>query len=319
MLKKVAIIVSIVLVIGLGVFIGVVQHQENKQVELETEWQEERLPFQVQLKEYEQEMVDLANVYEADLQPKATVQFLFTDLSAKIYTECYPDMQKMNFTGVLAVAENQLPGDEGCLTKDQFKELVENGWTVCVLWEEETNSSSWFTNLKKDLEKVDVEKVTSIYFPQGTYETEYDAKLKELGFGVIICGKGDNESPLQLQHEEGIWHAGAIGFMSLQPKIWLNEAIAQDANITFTVGFENEKEAYNEESFDAMLKYCQSYDKSGDLMVGSLENARNHYAIRVSGLTPEQETKYKEEKAAIEAKIAEVEEQLAKIDARYGQ
>ena len=316
-MKKIVPFITIVLVIGLGIFLWNVRQAERKDVSAYEKWGEERRPFEVQRKKLERELEDLAAEYEADKLPKGTTQLIFTDLNEQIYSVCYPVMQTFEFTGVLALSSTQLPGKEGCMTLEQFHELIEAGWSICIQWDSSDSVNRWWSAMQTSLKDLSLEAGDAIYFPKGSYEASLETRVRQLGFSVIIIEKEENENPLQSQYEDGAGHIGAIGFMTSPPKNWLREAVAQDANITYLVSFQVDDQMYNEASFMGMMQAFDAYRASGDLTIGSVDAARSHFRGRKEGVDPELEAKYQQERAVLESQIAEVEAKLSEIDAQY--
>lgn len=315
--KKVVPIVTIVLAIGLFAFVLFVQKKENKKATRQELIYEQSRPLSVRKEELEQELETLRKLYEKSISPKASVQVLFTDLNEQVYTTCYPIMKEYEDTGILTVSATQLPGEEGCMTKEQFQELVDAGWDVYVTWQTEGDAKKWWPNLQNKLTVLGVRAGKTMYFPKGTYQVDADKVLLELGFTSVLISKNDEESPLQMQEEEGIWHAGAVGMMTSKPKLWLREAVAQDANVAYLVGFSLEEELYNENSFRSMLNSLEEYKATEELIVTDVEDAREGFRARDLGVDTETEKQYQEQKAALEAELADVKKQLQEMEANY--
>lgn len=315
--KKIIPIVTVVLAVGLFAFIWGVQKQENKTAAQHEELYEQRRPLAVKQEQLEQELEKLEAAYEKSKAPNAVVQVLFTELNEQVYSQCYPIMKEYEYTGTLAVSESQFPGEEGCMTVEQFRELIDAGWDICITWQTEQDVKKWWPNLQNKLTVLGVEPGQVVYFPKGTYRAELDTTIQELGFSIAVSSKADEEIPLQLQHEEGVWHVGAVGLMSSKPRLWLREAVAQDANIAYLVGFQLEEELYNENSFRSMLNCFDEYEATDELIATNIEEAREHYRSRIAGIAPEIESQYQEKKAALEKELSEVNEQLKEIDAKY--
>lgn len=315
--KKIIPIVTVVLAIGLFVFVWGVQKQENNTAAQQEELYEQRRPLAVKQEQLKQELESLEKEYERSKSPNAVAQVLFTELNEQVYTQCYPIMKEYEYTGTLAVSETQLPGEEGCMTIEQFRELMDAGWDVCITWQTEKNVKRWWSNLQNKLTVLGIEAGTVVYFPQGTYRTEMDAIMQELGFSIAVINKAEEETPLQLQYEEDVWHVGAVGLMSSKPRTWLREAVAQDANIAYLVGFQLEEELYNGDSFRSMLSCFEEYKTTDELIITTFGEAREHYQGRITGGAPEMESQYQEKKAILEKELSEVNEQLKEIDAKY--
>ncbi len=315
--KKIIPIVTIVLAIGLFAFVMVVQKQENKTAASQDEWDEQRRPWAVQQEQLEQELEDLDKMYEKSKSPCAVTQVLFTELNEQVYTQCYPILKEFEYKGILALSDTQFPGEADCMSIEQFQELIAEGWKICITWQTNENVNTWWTRFQSKLTSLGVEAGNTVYFPKGTYSAEMDSALQELGFTIAVIGKTEEETPLQLQAEDGIWHVGAIGMMTSKPRLWLRESVAQDANLTYLIGFQQEEELYNEKSFRSMLKCFDEYVATDELIVTNMDEAREHFDRRSLGVSPEVESNYQEQKASLEKKLSDVKKKLKEIDAKY--
>lgn len=316
-LKMISILCASCLLVGLGIFCLVVNQQDKQRDKEYREWQESVLSLDVQCRDIEKKIKKLEEDYQNQAMPKSTTQVLFTDLNEKVYTECFPIIQEYGYTGTLAVTSKQLPGKEGCMTLEQYSELIENGWDVCVQWESPTNVNRWWRDLKKEMEKLEINYEKVIYFPHGTYKTSLDTRIRQMEFEIVISEKLDKESPLQNQYEEGIWHIYGMGSMTKQPKKWLKEAVAQKANVVFLVSFELEHQLYNKTSFTRMLGSFEECVVGRELLVCNVNEAREHYRIRQNGVDAEIEKKYQERKEILEKQLEETKKELEKINALY--
>ena len=317
MSKKLIPIFTIVLAIGLFVFVGIAQNQDKKKAEQYEEMYEQRRPLTVKQEQLEQQLIDLETEFNKASAPYSIVEVLFTELDERVYSQCYPIMKEFGYVGTLAVSLEELPGEEGCMSLEQFQELVDEGWGVCVTWPGDTVVDSWWTNLNKRLNELGIVPGKTMYFPQGTYSAELDSTIQELGFTITTSSVASEVSPLQLQYEEGVWHTGAVGLMSPKPRLWLREAVAQYANVAFLVGFEVEEELYNEKSFRSMLNCFDEYEATEELIVANTDTAREQYYKRSLGVDVKLEEEYQAQKASLEEELAQVKKQLKEIEAMY--
>ena len=130
--------------------------------------QEKTINLEVECRNIEKEIDELQVEADNRTSSKATTHIVFTDLNEKVYEECFPVMEKYEYTGTLAVSTKQLPGKKGCITVKQYQKMVEAGWKVCISWESAKDAEKWWKDLQKDLEELEVDYEKVIYFPQGT-------------------------------------------------------------------------------------------------------------------------------------------------------
>lgn len=316
MIKKIVAIVTLVLVVGLGIFLWSVNKEEQKQAQIQEEMDDARRPLLVKKHELEQKLVDLDKSYEAGKLPKGTTQVIFTGLEADVFNICYPIMKEFEYTGILAVSLSQLPGMEGLMSVEQFQQLINEGWDICIKWDAGTPVKSWWPELQKQLKQLGLETGSTVYFTTGTYTGSLDAQLQEMGFSIVVHHGEESGSLIQLNDEEGLWHLGAVGLMGEKPKLRLTEAIAQKGNITYLVGFELEDERYDERSFRSMLSYFDTYETNLELIVSDMETARQHYRDRLAVYEQAREEEYKQARTALEAELAAVEAELSELKAQ---
>lgn len=313
MIKKIVAVVTLVLVVGLGIFLWNVNKEEQEQTQKYEELDDARRPLLVKKQEIEQKLVDLDKSYEAGKLPKGTTQVIFTGLEADVYNICYPIMKEFEYTGTLAISLTQLPGMEGLMTVEQFQQLINEGWDICIKWDAGTPVKNWWPELQKQVKQLGLETGSVVYFTTGTYTGSLDAELQKMGFSIVVHHGEESGSLIQLNDEEGIWHLGAVGLMGEKPKLRLTEAVAQKGNITYLVGFELEDERYDERSFRSMLSYFESYEANLELIVSNMEEARQHYRERLEVYEQAREEEYKQARAALEAELAAVEEELSEL------
>lgn len=316
MIKKIVAIVTFVLVIGLGIFLWSVNKEEQKQAQIQEEIDDARRPLLVKKHELEQKLVDLDKSYEAGKLPKGTTQVVFTGLEADVFNICYPIMKEFEYTGILALSLTQLPGMEGLMSVEQFKQLINEGWDICIKWDAETPVKDWWPELQKQIQHLELEMSSTVYFTTGTYTGSLDAKLQEMGFSIVVHHGEESGSLIQLNDEEGLWHLGAVGLMGEKPKFRLTEAIAQKGNITYLVGFELEDERYDERSFRSMLSYFDTYETNSELIVSDMDTARQHYRDRLAVYEQAREEEYKQARATLEKELAAVEAELSELKAQ---
>lgn len=313
MFKKIAIVTTFILAVGLGFFLWSMSREEEKQTATQEQVESARRPLLVKKQQLEQKLSDLDKNYEARKIPRGTTQIIFTGLEADVYNICYPIMKKFEYTGILAISLSQLPGMEGLMSVEQFQQLIDEGWTICIKWDAETPVSNWWPELQKQVEQLGLQTGAVVYFTTGTYTSKLDAQIVDMGFSVVVHHGEESGSLIQLNDEEGLWHLGAVGLMGKKPKLRLTEAVTQKGNITYLVGFQLEDELYHERSFVTMLSYFNAHEANQELIVSDIEVARQHYRDRLVVYEQEREEEYKQAKAAIEEELAAVLTQLSEL------
>lgn len=316
MIKKIVLGVTIVLAACLVVFLVHNEKMESEQLAQYEERDDRLRPLNVKKREIEQQITELDNAFEANKHPKGTTQVIFTGLEQEVYTVCYPIMKEFEYKGILALSWNQLPGMEGLMNEEQFRQLLNEGWELCIKWDVQTPLNTWWPQIVAFFEQQKLEMSRTAYFVTGAYNGAVDTQLQEKGFDIVFHHGEENRPLIQTVEETGIWHLGAVGLMGEKPKLRLKEALAQTGNIAYLVGFELEDEKYDERSFRSMLGYFDSYEATQELLVLGMQQTRQHYRERLVEYETTREEVYKQERAVLEAELAKVEAEIDKVKAQ---
>jgi hypothetical protein len=312
-MRKALPLVALGLVLCL-VFILNVDHKQQEKAAAEVLALEEQLrPLNVKRQQLKQQIENLADEYQAARRPKATTQILFTELDPRVYEVCFPIMKEREITGLLALSSKQLPGEENCMKVEQFEQLLEEGWSVCVRFDDSARLSTQWTSLKKQLKKLNIEEPTTVYFPKEIYKSNLDATIEKCGFQIVIHQGEENKPLVQEKDEKGLWHLGAVGLKGKEPRIRFMDAINKKGNIITLVGFTLEEEMYMETSFTSLLDSCKDYERKEELLIGSPEDARLHFQNRTDEAGEVEKQEYLANKAELEAKLIELEKQIQEL------
>lgn len=308
-MKRLAIVLSVVLAGVLGILLlNEYQEEQAKVAQYEAREKEVR-PLNVELGKLTPELQTLEREYTATREGIATTSVIFTDMDERIYTECYPLMKKRDYPGILAVSETMFPGTEGCMSVEHFQELIDAGWSICMVWDEEKPLESRLPALTALLEEMGMEPGNVMYFPNGTYSEEYDEELQNYGFTVAVHHGEDERQLVTSEDEDGIWHPGSVGLQGKEPKTRMKEAIAHKAHLIHVVGFHLDEELYQRRMFQSMMDYFYEYTEKNKLMVTNISDARREYRNRASGYE-QLEEEYKKQKSVLEEKITSVEAEI---------
>ncbi len=316
-MKKILPVISLVLIAFLGVFLWMDRQKEMKEAEKYQEWDYLRQPISAHVEDLEQKISSLEQELKDSMSPKGTVQIVFTDVSKDVYEICYPLLDEYDYTATLALCSSSLPGMEGCMTKEQFQTLMDAGWETCVLYDGK-DLIPWWKELRSELDNRQIKKPREIYFPGGKYKQEMDEEIKKLGFTIAII-KDSNQSPIVTKDEADLWHVRAIGYMNAKSRTWMDEAIKKDGNVAFCVSFKKGDEEFKKPGFPSMLTYFDYNRATGDMAIMNVDEAREHYTARATGQNPKLEERYQKKKERLEAKLADVKQQLEALDAQYNQ
>lgn len=311
--KRIWTTIALCLAFLLGIFLFV-ENRKSMQVSQELLSLEEQLrPLNVKKQNLARELKELDRNYEAIRRPKATAQLLFTEADSRVYEVCYPLMKEQKLTGVLALSENSFPGMEKCMTEQQFKELLDEGWSICARFNSSARLTSQWDSLKKKLESIDVEQPTTAYFANTIYNTNLDSTLTKCGFSIVVHHGEQKLSVVQPKDENGIWHIGSVGLKGQNPKILFFDALEKQANLVTLINFTSEDELYTEKPFNDFISTCSQRVALEELLVVSPEDARAHFQNRIEEANPEAKQEYLTKKQELQTELEKVQKEIEEL------
>jgi len=314
--KAAAIILSLILAVGLGFSIWK-ERQENREIlRKAAELEKELGPLEVERNRLQQELISLKKDHKDALEGDGSIVLLFTDLSEAVYTDIFPKMKGYGFTGMLAVSALQYPGQEGCMSTEQFQSLLNAGWSCCLKWDADAEPREWFKSCEEIIRITGIGEPNAVYFPADAYDSGKDSFLAGKGFGIAVHHGEEGLSLIASEAEEGLWHSGAMGWNQSGAEPMLEEAAVQGGNLVFTVGSDSQNEQYAEEAFANMLWQVNEFHKNEGLRVCSLSEARE-YRKEVGEAGNQEEEGYREQRRELEAEIQELEEEMERITGAY--
>ena len=258
-------------------------------------------PLYDQLNKLEKELSNLEQEFSSAVVPKATAQIVFTELDERVYDVCYNLMKQRHFTGVLVLSNDQLPGESGCMSKEQFQELIEAGWTTCISIDDYVDVSADLPAFIEKLNENNIEVPNVLFISKGL--NSFESRFESDEFSIVVYEGSNNSSVIQTSIGTKTWYLGAVGLRSSYAKRLLTEAVDYRGNLAFLVGYSQKSQMYNADYFINMLDELETHLKNGNLIVCSPTEAKEHYIARKSSKTQEEIEQYNSQKKEIEKEI----------------
>ncbi len=316
-MRKLTVALAIIGIAVLSVFLWNDEKQEDEVAREYSRLEKELIPLNVEKRKLEQELSALEREDKEDKRERGTVTILFTELEKKVYEEIYPIMKEHGYKGVLALSSEEFPGEKGCISEKQFKQLLKDGWTYCMTWDKSRSIDVWSIFMERKLQSIGIEKNSVMYFPESTYRKAYDESLQEYGYDIAVHHGERNLSiyPKTTKKEE-MWRPGACGMSGEGPKTKLRDVAANGTNIVYTVGFSHKDEMYEKATFERMLQEFQKHEEDGEILNKTFEEARQ-YHIDMKEKQSGVNMTIEEKKAEIRKQIDEVEKRIDGLYAKY--
>lgn len=316
---RIAAIVAAILMIAVFTVSFLQEKKEDQEKEADHARMESELrPMDLELRRLNQDLDSLEKGLEKEIQGMGTFALLFTNQDEILYTDIFPQMKDYGFIGVMTLSPNSFPGREGCLNREQFAELLNAGWKCALRWEDGMEAEEWMSSCEELFREFEMQLPECVYFPEDTYHSNINNFLTRNRFSMAVH-HGEEELPLILDEAgEGIWYPGAMAWNQEGVISRMEEAIAQNGNMVFTVGDDSESEEYKKAGYTRMLDMLRNYCQSGDLLVTDILGARE-YRRNLEAERGAIEADYESRRAQLEERIDSLNREMEAVRQRYWQ
>lgn len=162
-----------------------------------------------QKEELERELKEVEDSMEQVVIGKGSVVLVFERLDRRLYDEALPIMKEFGFNGVMALSPDSLPDMEGCIRSEEFRELLDLGWTTCVYWDDFRTLERTLKELCPELERLSIDLPKAVAVAKGSYQTYKDEELEAAGFTVVLQ-HGDEGQLIARSDTETLLRMGAV-------------------------------------------------------------------------------------------------------------
>lgn len=317
-------ILAAVTVICMIAFLFALQQEyreEKRQKTYYEELTEATAALEDEKEELEQELQQLEREYASQTDLSATVQILFVNPADALYEDVWPELQQREMSALLAVSEEAFPGTEGMLTTGQCRELLDDGWDICLAWpgEEEADFSDWLYGMQDKLEEAKLASDLtglSVYFPEGSWEASYADILTEAGCIAAVCEEDSADAVVRDGFgKEELWYPNAYFWRGSGGSSLLKLAVDYKGNLVFAIDWTMCGSSFEDYQFDAMLNTCVEYEESEDLQMLDFTETASMRQSAEEETDPDEA--YLEEKNRLETLLEEKEEEIQEAREAY--
>lgn len=313
---KIALIAAAVVLAGGLVFFFWMEERKNQERQAAyVEMERELRPFEQDVYQLKRELDELKAEHKDEAQGMGSVVILFSNLDERIYKEIYPQMKNYGLTGVLTLSEKNFPGQKGCLSMEEFQELLSAGWECSLRWEDSSgNPEEWLETMGELAESAGIALPKTVYFPAETYDDKADSFLSEQGFLAAVHHGERGGALITTDAADGLWYTGAVMWNQSSGRIILGEVISEKGNLVFTVGSDGQEEEYEKTAFQNMLSLIRQYGEADSLKAAGLLEAREYRQQLEKVKT---DSGYEKQKAELEEQIQELNKKIEAITDKY--
>ncbi len=257
-IRRIIALIFVVAILGAGAYylLRVEQEDEKNMTDLYATVE----PLQKERDALVLEKQDLEEEYQLKMRDIGTVELLFREMNEQIFTDVYPVMREHGAVGTLGISSREYPGIEKRLNKEQYNRLLLDGWGSCLLYEKAggRDFKTWYAMIKQRMDRDGLIMPTAVYFSEDNYDPSMDEDLISCGIQTVVVNVEDGHSNTVTSPSEDLWITGAMPWNYTGMKTDLEILSRTDgANLVYTIGFVNLWDAYEEESFKAVMEKWQ--------------------------------------------------------------
>ena len=305
---KFAVIALAILLVVFFVFLIWEDKRQDAQYEAKAqEYEQELRPYRSEQSRLEYELEELEYTVAHSGDNMGSVIVLFSAPDARIMTDCLPKMKEYGYPGVVAVSDEFFPGGDGCLTVEDVKLLIKEGWELCLTVTPESDPAA----LSARIEQSGLPKAVCAYFPQSYSYAEWKDRLVPLNLIAVI------ERYLPQDNGEDLWNVKAYGSNESKGAELLRDNTSTLECAALTVGYQNRYELYAENNFNGMLATLKRNADDGKLAVANVTAARERSLLREAVIAAAEENTGKQ-REELNAALKTVQEQINAINKKYG-
>ena len=320
MIEKIAIGLVVVLAVAIvATFTWKEMKKEKINKQISDQIEQELAPYNLEKEKIQTDLEQLEINYDRELG-KGTVVILFPDISEKIYTEFYPILNEYGYKAALTVSQEQFPGKEGCLTAEQFQELLNAGWNYCIQWHEDVPLEKWVFNFKNSLRSMRISASNIMYFPSGMYQQKYDRALEAFGFKAAVHHGEEGRPVVEMSGEGKVWHLGVAKMGEEGTQELLEKAILEKGAMALSIEFDQEEETEEVDEEDILysrLNTLEPHTKSERLQIVGFADVKAYLNDKETRAVSAEENR-RVKKEELENALAEVQKQIDDVYVKYG-
>lgn len=257
-------------------------------------------------KELETELETQKEKFETELRGMGTFTVLVTDLSVGLMDQVAQALKEADVPGVMALAQDRFPGDEGLIPLSDFLQRLEDGWEYCVVYDGSAEFDEWYRNMSELLTANGLTMPRALYCAGRYYTEEIEEAAKNHGFETIVYSGEQGQTDVDTESVNP-WHVDSVRWIVAGSRSRMEEAANSSGSLAFTVDAAN----FSESEFNSMLRLVNQYRDEGTLMAATFSNARTYRAGVISELeAARKDPEYNAAIAALQEELDSVDEQI---------
>ena len=330
-LTIIAIALTVAAVVAVGVIIAI---KTNEQRQRQEDYEFATQHLRREKTELMSEHSRLLNEYIDAVGVKSTLSFAFIDLSPLLYDTVFPLFEGEatpddDIDGIMCLDTENIPGMEGRISRAQYDEMLDAGWGEALFYNGDVALlEGWLNEMEGLLRDSEISLLNIAVFGEGSnYTSAVDPLLLEYGITVAVHYEADEFPLLEVtEGKGGVWHPGVCGWLTNKLTNRMYNLLLRDGgHFFFTVGFDEVDRAYSYDpenstcvsQFERMAMRIRDSLELNELRIYSDLSEALKYRAEYNDLAEDAAVRAEAEKAAIQTRIKEIENEILDIFNQY--
>lgn len=300
MIKKIMIVIIIILSSLLVILLSVDYKQNLERNKINEQKEAEMLPLCVTQNDLLDQIDELDRDYKKKLNGKSIVTLLYTHVGEEIYNDVFPYMNNYDYSGMITLSSDSFVGMDNCITKKQIKELINDGWSWCIKWPQESdNPIETCKELIDKAEQLNIGSTSFIYFEDSDDVEEYQSWIDKNDYEIIT---------------------DTISWRNENRRYKLDNAIDNGEDLIYNIPFLCENYSFdlsNELDYlESMLDVLQEYESNDSILVDTVLFSKEYR----KNLEEENRDLYEEwskSRNLLEKELKEIEKKIEQVEKKY--
>lgn len=270
-----------------------------------------------ELEELNKQLEELDNKKKETQKGIGKIALIFTGLKEYLYTDAFSLMKGEGYKGVLVISEQSMPGMKGCLSWEQFREMITNGWEYVVELPMEGNYKQLLANYREAV------KEWNLGMPQAVFMDKYgdaDAAvefMKNSDYKTLLHHGEEDRALVTVEFSTPVFLVGCMGYNEDNTQEQIQNAAQEGGCLALEVHAmdwqaEDETIDFDRQVMDRLFSWIKNNAENYTLTVDTV-SAIYKQEEEETKLFNEYQNEYQVKRDAVAEEIETLKQQIAHI------
>lgn len=265
-------VLSVILVAALGVILATDMLDEYSQPEPKEDVYDPSSALVMQKSNLIKQQDQVKQEYLKRIRGMGTVTILFTQPDAVFMELVVPMMEQNEIVGVVAFGPDRYPGQEGCISIEEWRSLEEGGWETCLMWDGSARISEWVPEMNKRLVEVGMEPSFSVYVPENLFEEELLVEARRMNLKALVHQSKELEEHNDIRIND-VWLPKGLAWHLDNTSEQVDKVVSEGGSIVLEVQNEIIWDGGYRRLFQSMLEKLLGWQEENKMRIDTINRS----------------------------------------------